>query len=326
MGDNLTGIGAVIIGRNEGERLLACLDALGRQFDRVVYVDSGSSDGSVDAAKERGAEVVMLETDQPFTAARARNAGIAVLGEGAAPNFVQFIDGDCVLDPDWIPNARDFLMGNPEVAVVCGRRRERFPDVSVYNRMCDAEWNTPIGEATACGGDALMRWSAVDAVGGYNPSLIAGEEPEMCLRMRKEGWKVWRLDLEMTMHDAAMTRFGQFWQRARRAGHAAAEAMMMYRTDPERPGFVATRRALIWGTGIPALVLLGGILLGPVVLWALMVYPLQIARLAIREGGSRFAWEQAVFLTLGKFAESRGILDYFSRRWRGQKTELIEYK
>ncbi|MEM9785107.1 MAG: glycosyltransferase [Pseudomonadota bacterium] len=326
MNAELSGIGAVVIGRNEGVRLLACLDALGDQFHRVVYVDSGSTDGSVDAAKARGAEVVILDQEKPFTAARARNAGIAALGKTQPPDFVQFVDGDCVLDPNWITTARDFLAAHVDVAVVCGRRRERFPEVSIYNRMCDAEWDTPVGEAMACGGDALMRWEAVDAVGGYNPALIAGEEPEMCLRMRKLGWKVWRLDAEMTLHDAAMIRFGQFWQRARRAGHAAAEAMTMYQKDPEKPGLVATRRALIWGGMLPALVVLALPIYGPVALWTIVIYPLQITRLALRAGGGRFAWERAVLLTVGKFAEAQGIIHFFWRRWRGRRAELIEYK
>ena len=181
-----------------------------------------------EAGQDAGAEVVALDTDRPFTAARARNAGIRALKTGASPDFVQFIDGDCMLDPGWITAALDFLIGAPEVAVVCGRRRERFPENSIYNRLCDAEWNTPIGEARACGGDALMRWEALMAVDGYNPDLIAGEEPEMCLRMRRLGWKIWRLDAEMTLHDAAILRFGQFWKRARRGGYAYAQGAAMY--------------------------------------------------------------------------------------------------
>ncbi len=325
-GDQNPTIAAVIIGRNEGERLVACLRSLGEDFNRVVYVDSGSTDDSVNTARIHGAEVVMLDTSVPFTAARARNAGIAALDADNAPDLVQFIDGDCVLDAGWISTASEFLVTEPTVAVVCGRRRERFLEASVYNRMCDAEWNTPVGQTRACGGDALMRWAALDAVGGYDATLIAGEEPELCLRLRRRGWKIWRLDAEMTLHDAAMTRFGQFWNRARRAGFAAAEAAAMYGKDPEQHGVAPRRRAAIWGLAIPFAVLVGVIVVGPVALWALMVYPLQIIRLALRDGGHRFAWEQAALLTIGKFAESHGILDYFWRRWRGGQVKLIEYK
>ncbi|WP_282129967.1 glycosyltransferase [Roseobacter litoralis] len=319
-------IAAVIIGRNEGARLVACLASLGQDFARIIYVDSGSTDGSLKAAQDAGAEVVALDTDRPFTAARARNAGIEALKTGVSPDFVQFIDGDCMLDPGWIATALGFLVGAPEVAVVCGRRRERFPENSIYNRLCDAEWNTPIGEAHACGGDALMRWEALMAVDGYNPDLIAGEEPEMCLRMRRLGWKIWRLDAEMTLHDAAILRFGQFWKRARRGGYAYAQGAAMYGRAPERHGVAGVRRILIWGAVIPVLIVFGLVAIGPLALVLLAVYPLQVARIARRKGGTRGAWEQASLLTVGKFAELQGIGDYLWRRWQARDAELIEYK
>lgn len=227
-------VGAVIIGRNEGARLLACLDSFPDWVRPLVYVDSGSTDGSVAAARAAGAEVMALDMSQPFTAARARNAGFARMRELGTPDFVQFVDGDCRIQPGWIEAAEAFLASRPEVAVVCGRRREIRPDASVWNRLCDAEWDTPVGEARACGGDALMRVDAVAGVGGYDPSLIAGEEPELCVRLRQAGWKVWRIDREMTLHDAAMTRVGQWWKRTRRGGHAFAEGAAMHGAPPER--------------------------------------------------------------------------------------------
>ncbi|PZP18651.1 MAG: glycosyl transferase, partial [Kocuria rhizophila] len=139
-------IDAVVIGRNEGERLVRCLDSLtAAGLRRVVYVDSGSTDGSVAAAEARGAQVVLLDTAQPFTAARARNAGAAALPAGG--DYIQFVDGDCALDPGWIPVASAFLDAHPKVAVACGRRREIAPEASVYNRLIDREWDTPVGEA-----------------------------------------------------------------------------------------------------------------------------------------------------------------------------------
>jgi len=324
----MTGVAAIAIGRNEGARLLACLTSLKAQagLGRIVYVDSGSTDGSIDAARDLGAEVVLLDTDTPFTAARARNAGIAALGQGATPDLVQFVDGDCVLDNDWLTRAQAFLAENPKVAVVCGRRRERFPEASIYNRMCDAEWDTPIGEALACGGDALMRWDALDGVGGYDPALIAGEEPEMCLRMRRMGWKIWRLDAEMTLHDADLTRLGQFWKRMQRGGYAATEGAAMYGRDAERHGVASRNRAVLWGLAIPVAILLAWVLIGPAALLALLVYPAQIIRLARRGGATRAAWEQATLLTIGKFAEAAGVMSYYWRRLRGGHVQLIEYK
>ncbi|MGL4236944.1 glycosyltransferase family 2 protein [Tabrizicola sp.] len=313
-------LGAVIIGRNEGERLVACLASFPQDVRPLVYVDSGSTDGSVAAARAAGATVVDLDMTLPFTAARARNAGFSRLMEEGAPEFVQFIDGDCVLQPGWLPAARMFLIEKPKAAVVCGRRREIHPEASIWNRLCDAEWNTPVGRAKACGGDALMRTAAVREVGGYDPQLIAGEEPELCVRLRAAGWEVWRIDQEMTLHDAAMTRFGQWWKRTRRAGHAFAEGAAMHGAAPEFHWVTETRRAVVWGLLLP----LAGVVGSLVTPWAAMVfaaYPLQVLRLWRRMG-----WERAVFVTLGKLPEAAGVVQYHLNRVLRRRAGLIEYK
>jgi GT2 family glycosyltransferase len=321
-----TGIAAVVIGRNEGARLDACLASIPDSVAPVVYVDSGSTDGSQDRARAAGALVVTLDMTRPFTAARARNAGVAALA-GSAPEFVQFIDGDCALAPGWIETAAAFLRATPKAAVACGRRRERFPDASVYNRLADWEWDTPVGRTRACGGDALMRAGAFAAVGGFDPALIAGEEPELCVRLRAAGWEVWRLDAEMTLHDAAMTRLAQWWRRARRAGHAAAEGAALHGRPPERHGVRQTVSALAWGLGPPMAALLGMLAFGPWGLAALALWPMQVLRLALREGaGRREGWERAFFLVLGKLPEALGVLEFSARRLLRRPAGLIEYK
>lgn len=317
-------VATILIGRNEGERLLACLASIPKGLGEVIYVDSGSTDGSTAAAKAAGAQVVELDPSVPFTAARARNAGVAALTNEYT--FLQFVDGDCALDPGWIPTAVSFLKDHPDVAVVCGRRRERFPDSSVYNRMCDEEWNTAIGQAKSCGGDSMMRSDAFEAVGGFNSKLIAGEEPELCVRLRAKGWKIWRIDAEMTLHDAAMTRFSQYWKRSRRGGHAYAEGAGLHGAPPEMHGVAGTRRALIWGLGVPTVSLSATLLFGPWGLALLLLYPVQIARIGLRDGGSWFTWSRAALYSIARFAESWGVLEYYLKKRRGTGGRLIEYK
>lgn len=313
---------AVVIGRNEGDRLVRCLTALAQQVGQIVYVDSGSTDGSIAAARAIGADVVQLDTTRPFTAARARNAGLEqLLADPQPPQFVQFIDGDCELRTGWIETAQTFLEQAPQAAVACGRRRERYPEASLYNRLIDVEWDTPTGQVRACGGDALMRVAALQQVGGFDAEMIAGEEPELCVRLRKEGWTIWRLDAEMTWHDAALTRFGQWWTRARRAGHAYAEGAALHGAPPEAHNVGQTRRALLWGGALPAITVLG-VLITPMALALLLLWPLQILRLARRSGDA--VW--ATFVTLGKLPEALGVLDYHWNRLRGRQRQLIEYK
>jgi len=323
----LDDVGVVLIGRNEGARLLGCLASLGALASRGVYVDSGSTDGSVEAAKRMGLTVVILPCDQPFTAARARNAGFEELAK-SVPNlaFVQFLDGDCQLATGWVETARAVLVTNPGLAVVCGRRREMFPEASIYNQLCDEEWNTPVGEAEACGGDCLVRCTAFREVGGYASELIAGEEPEMCLRMRERGWKIWRIDAEMTLHDVDIRHFHQWFKRSVRAGHAYAEVFMLHRRSQKRIWSANLQRSLVWGVCIPALALIGGVI-HPGLFLLLLLYPVQILRLAWRTGMTeRTSYKRASLMVLGKFAEAKGVAHYAAGLLSRQRKAIIEYK
>lgn len=321
-------VGVVIIGRNEGERLRTCLSSIVKEYCKIVYVDSGSTDTSVTMAREMGAIVVELGMHQPFTAARARNAGFSRLLEIAPDlHFVQFVDGDCEVVDGWLLKAHEFLQENLNVAVVCGRRKERFPERSIYNRLCDFEWDTPIGEAKACGGDALVRINAYQQVGGFRDDLIAGEEPELCVRLRQKGWKVWRLDHEMTLHDAAMTTFFQWWKRSTRAGHAFAEGAYLHGGPPEYHWLKESRRSWGWGLVLPATIFLCATVFSVWALVLFLIYPLQVIRLYKQETKSSMVnFQRAYFLVLGKFPEMTGQVKFMLGRILQLRSKLIEYK
>ncbi|MEY4544314.1 MAG: hypothetical protein RL685_509 [Pseudomonadota bacterium] len=340
-------MGVVVIGRNEGERLRRCLRSLiGQGAGPIVYVDSGSSDDSVAFSQSLGVFVVNLDTSIPFTMARGRNAGFAEL-QRLFPTlrWVQFVDGDCEVRPDWIARARAAFVDRPEVAAVCGRRRERHPESSIYNRLADMEWNAPLGEVEECGGDVLFRTPVFLEVGGFNPRMIAGEEPELCVRVRDRGYKVLRIDAEMTLHDAAITRFGQWWTRATRGGHSYAEGMALHGAGPSRHNVRRTLSAVFYGLGLPALwcgaVALAavgfaplGIGFGPLTVCVFLGVPAAYLRAAWgayrerrRHGDPRqHAALYAGFCMLGKVPEALGILTYWSNRLRGRYSGLMEYK
>lgn len=321
-------IGVVVIGRNEGERLRLCLGSVTQVTSQVVYVDSGSSDGSVSMVRGMGLDVVELDMSIPFTAARARNEGSRRLLELAPDlDYIQFVDGDCELVAGWLETAAAFMDKNSKVAMVCGRLRERHPEHSVYNMLCDSEWDTEVGETKACGGIAMARKTAFVQSGGFRADLIAGEESELCLRMRARDWQIWRLDAEMALHDAAMTRFGQWWKRSRRGGYAYAEGAHLYGSSPERHRIKESRRIWIWGVWIPVAVTGLTAFIGPAALAALSIYPAQVARLAMRgKRSSRENWLRAFFLVLSKFPEAMGQLNFLYNRMVGKTARLIEYK
>jgi GT2 family glycosyltransferase len=328
-------IGAVVIGRNEGERLRACLASL-RDVPARVYVDSGSTDDSCELARFAGFAVVDLDMTIPFSAARARNAGIEWLTErhsGLA--FIQTVDGDCEVREGWIDKARSDLDTDPRRAVAFGRRRERDPHRNAYHLASDDEWSVPLGEVGSCGGDALLRVAALREVGGYNPTLIAGEEPDMCLRLRAKGWRIWSNGQEMTWHDIDLHRMSQWWQRAMRAGFAFAELVDLHgeRADPSwrrlvrsAIGWTAINSAILPAIVIaalfphPAVVVLAGL---PLALSLIQI--LRMAR-SKRHFGWRGALQWAGLMMIAKAAQVRGWLQYRSQALTHRRATLIEYK
>lgn len=326
-GDDLRRVGVVIIGRNEGLRLQRCFDTLPAGLRQVVYVDSGSSDGSVEQARRRGVDVVALDMSTPFTAARARNAGFRRLLElQPGIEFVQFVDGDCELLPGWLARARAALASQPDVAVACGHLRERFRNASVYNRLCDLEWDGPVGDVFACGGNAMMRAGALRAVGGFAERLVGGEEPELCVRLRSQGHRVVRLAADMALHDAAMMRFGQWSKRAVRNGYATAELAGIHPAVFRRE----TLSMLGWGLLWPAIACGTALATGGLGLLLLAAYPaLWLSILVRRRARGTALADAALYATSCVLAKFAGVLGFAKFRWnkaRGRRATLFEYK
>lgn len=320
-------LGFVIIGRNEGERLKACLASTLSISHRVVYADSRSTDGSADCARDMGASVIELDAFAHLNAATGRNAGFGLLrARFPECRFVQFLDGDCVLEPQWVRTGIDFLQAHPKVAIVCGRRFEAHPELSFYNRLADREWNTPTGPADACGGDAMMRVAAFEEIGGFNGALMASEEPEFAARLRAAGWEIWRLDADMTEHDAAMLHFRQWWRRTVRSGYGYAQAWRSTRHLSEPVNQARLRSAVIWVICLPvAIVLLTiaarlpGLLSLVPLLWGA-----QIVRLTVRQrGGSIEDLRSSAMLMLGKVPELMGAARALLT---SRQSDMIEYK
>lgn len=326
-------VGVVVIGRNEGERLRLCLNSvLGMNYPRelldVIYVDSSSTDGSVAMAAGLGVRTVVLEG--PTTAARGRNAGWT---QTDAP-VVLFLDGDTILAADFVRrNLRHF--NNPTIAGVCGNRREMRTGDSIYNAILDLDWNMKEGYIRYFGGDALVLRGALAAVDGYNATLIAGEEPDMCRRMRGLGYHILHVDEAMTLHDVAMHRFGQYWKRAVRTGYAYAQISSFYAQtkDPlwraESRGNIV--RAAFW-MGAPlvavglSLALRSWIPVGVMVLAALLLWGRTGLKTLkkTRKPGVLIAY--ALHSHLQQIPLFLGQVRFWTGRARGRGSAIIEYK
>jgi len=334
----LNRVGVVVIGRNEGQRLVRCLNSVRAQSGAVIYIDSGSTDGSVERARELGAKVIELDRTIPFSASRARNAGFAALREMGQFDCVQFADGDCEILDGWVDAGSRFLLENQQFVAVCGKLGERHAGASIYNGICDVEWSVKSGEAEACGGVAMYRVSALEAVGGFDASIAAGEERELCGRLREKGWKIMRLDVPMATHDAAMTKFSQWWKREIRAGYGGLDVASRFENG-EGNFSRQIRSARIWGIVWPVVLIaisivataIGGVKIAIAAAAVILsAWPLQVIRIAMRtkRRGRRLGFSLAYgfLLMLSKWAQLMGQFRYILDRRRGQNARLIEHK
>lgn len=329
------GLSIVVIGRNEGPRLMRCLQSIHDVHDlgaeiEMIYVDSGSTDGSPEVAASFGARVIVLNTDRP-TAALGRDTG----WRSASFDFVLFLDGDTVLHPDFPSRALDMITADSSLASVWGRLREIHPEASLYNRVLDLDWIYPTGEVELCGGNVLMRRCALQAAGGYDATLIAGEEPELCCRIRAHGYRIFNMDAPMVGHDLAMTRFRQYWKRAVRTGYAYAEVSRRYR-DTENPFWSSERtnnlkRGIFWGLS-PIVAIIASILsqsVLPVILWCAIFSGFSLRSSLSARWKSRDVLALLLYGMHSHFQQIPicvGQLQYEFSQKKGPKKRLIEYK
>lgn len=305
-------IAIVVIGRNEGERLKKCLHSVLKSGAVIVYVDSNSTDGSVAYAQSVGVKVILLDDKKPLTAARARNSGFECINSNN-PNidYIHFIDGDCEMAEGWLMQAVAALEKCPDVSAVCGRLREKNITRTIYTRLCDMSWYVKPGEIEAVGGIATMRADVFREHKGFNEDLIAGEEPELCLRIRNSGWKILCLDTQMGTHDSDMSTYNQWWVRSVRTGFAYANAVSWGRWQGERKSII------FWGAIIPILIV-SGILTSPFYgSLLILIYPFQIFRVTYKLSIPYKPKDKllyGLFCVLDKFPMFVGMIKFYYSR------------
>lgn len=218
------GLTVVVIGLNAAATLEACLESVRAaiatltQGARVLYVDGGSRDDSVAIARRLGVEVIQLATDRP-TAAKGRNAG----WRASTTPLVQFVDSDTRLEPGWLGYATHAIRAGDRIASLFGQLHEANPTGSLYNEVCGFDWYVPPGDWRMCGGNALFLRDALQEVDGFDEALGAGEEADLCWRLRQRRWRIVCAAELMAHHDLGMAGFAAYWKRAERSGFAYGE-------------------------------------------------------------------------------------------------------
>ena len=326
-------VSVVIIGRNEGQRLQRCIQSVqAAHWDSMCYdiwyVDSRSTDDSLARAQAMGVHTLVLP-EGPMCAAKARNLG----WQTAKGAYILFLDGDTELHPDFVNRALQ-AWNDISLCAVWGHRRESNPQQSLYTKVLDLDWIYPAGITPYFGGDVLVRRIALQKVGGFDATLNAGEEPELCARLRGKGWKILHIDAPMTRHDLAVRSFKAYARRCYRSGIAYAEVTHRMQTLGDALWQHEARRDLVHGllyVTAPLLLLLafaihvwaGGLL---VVLGAAVVLRSAWRCRARAAGNVVLALEYAVHSHLQKIPAFFGQVAWKRAHARKQRLALVDYK
>lgn len=327
----MSDLGVVAIGRNEGERLRRCLDSVVGRGLPFVYVDGNSTDGSVDLARSRGVEVVKEDPTRSNCAATARNEGFERLLQ-VAPDvrYVMFVDADCEVVDGWLDRGRRYLEEHPSVALVAGRRRERYPEHSIYNRLADVEWDLPVGEIDLSHGDMMVRVDAFRKLNGFDPKAFVAEDHDFCMRLREAGYTLMRIDAEMTLHDIAITGFKQWFYRAVRSGYGFPLMALMHGRSQGKYCVRHVLSALAWAVLLPLVSLAAAWPTHGLSLLLLLLYPIQILRIFWRHRtkgmAPDLAWHYGWTCTLARFPHALGVFRFARESLKGRtKTTVRDF-
>ena len=330
MSEDLPPISVIVIGRNEGERLGRCLQST-RETDyppgkiELIYVDSASTDGSCEVAATYNAKVIRIDPEYP-TAAANRNTG----WRAASHDLVMFLDGDTILQQGWL-RAAARAMADLELMCVHGSLEELHPNGSIYNFWMHHDWYVPPGRVETAGGNAMFRRQVLAAVDGFDGTLVAGEERDLCTRLiRAVGGTIVRLDRPMALHDVNITRFGQYWRRCMRTGYAYAEV------GGRHPGMrrwrLARWRNLVYAASLPVVGILCIVLWSywPVALWMLWMAAAvtrNAVRLRRRVGSLQGALLVSTHHYISKVPAAVGQCSFWLRSaFHRKRRPLIEYR
>jgi acetyltransferase-like isoleucine patch superfamily enzyme len=272
--------------------------------------------------------VIVLDDASPC-ASKARNLG----WREAVGQYVLFLDGDTELHAEFVTRALKTL-ADPKLCAVWGHRRESRPSQSIYTKVLDLDWIYPVGRTLYFGGDVLVRRSALAQVDGFDPTLKAGEEPEMCARLRAVGWEIEHIDAPMTLHDLAVNSFRAYWLRAYRSGIAYAEVAERMRIRGDVLWQHEARRDFYHG-----IVFLASPIFFIAALWfssALALILLSLAILFLLRTAQRCAWKApgqrvlcAEYAVHAHFQKIPALFGQFRwRQARRQRSEiaLVDYK
>ena len=196
-------ISVIVIGKNEGERLVACLrsiqTALNVLAHEVVYVDSCSTDQSLQTAKALGARCFLL-AERKTTAGLGRFVG----AKEARGEYLLFLDGDMQLQPGFAEKALMAIAAKGYDGV-CGIREDVYlRGGEVVGRNENYFGCTQERIAPEFGGALMITREALNACGGWATDTVACEEAELHARLNAMGCRIAEIPVPMILHTDAV--------------------------------------------------------------------------------------------------------------------------
>jgi len=184
----------IIIGRNEGWKLTKCFQSVIDTINynklenhEIIYVDSQSTDDSIERAK-KFSEIKIFQIIGQCNAAIARNIG----AKESSGDTLFFIDGDMEILPEFLP-----LVFEEEKKLkydfVSGQLIDHFYDVAnnlLYKKNHISINKEQYKETT--GGIFLINRELWDSVNGMKTKYRVNEDLDLGLRLSQKGTKLLR--------------------------------------------------------------------------------------------------------------------------------------
>jgi glycosyltransferase involved in cell wall biosynthesis len=207
MSEDLPYVSIVIIGKNEASHLENTYRAIKeinypREKLELIYVDSGSEDNSIKIS-EKYCEKIFVEPEWP-SAARNRNRGLIE----SSNNIVHFLDGDILLDPDYLMYAVEKLQKGM-VSCVFGRLVEQNTR-GIGKILLHDYSNRRAGFVDIPGAGGTFIKEALLEVNGWDERIPRGEETELGFRLKQAGYKILYVEYNMGQHDYGIKGFCQY--------------------------------------------------------------------------------------------------------------------
>ncbi len=242
-------ISVIVVTFNEAAVLPEVFAALHRMKRPVggeletILIDGGSRDGTPDTARRLGFSEVIELPGAPIPV--CRNAGL----RAAAGEWVAFVDGDCVLDPDWLTHAarllqthKPLILGwpaappspgtwvqrawyahwmhkNPRIDMIEGEsvvQHEGFRLITTRNMICHRE--------------------VAETIGGFNEDLATGEDTDFVFRASMAGIPVWGLPALKATHLGEPATLGKFFRQQLWHANRKAYATILSRSGMKAGG------------------------------------------------------------------------------------------